>query len=63
MDDFRAFNNIDIFAWQIVCDLLELNILKTEENSSVVLGAGSPGSSPTASRPTSWTSTTSWGRS
>ena len=38
---FRAFNNIDIFfAWQIVCDLLELNILKMEENSWVVLGPG-----------------------
>ena len=41
VDVFRAFNNIDIFcAWQIVCDLLELNILEMEENSWVVLGPG-----------------------
>ena len=41
VDVFRAFDNIDIFfAWQIVCDLLELNILKMEENSWVVLGPG-----------------------
>ena len=31
---FRAFNNIDVFfAWQIICDLLEFNILKMDENS------------------------------
>ena len=41
VDVFRAFNNIDVFfAWQIVCDLLELNILKQDENSWVVLGPG-----------------------
>ena len=39
VDVFRAFHNIkDFFAWQIVCDLLELNILKMDENSWVVLG-------------------------
>ena len=39
VDVFRAFNNIDVFfAWQITCDLLELNILQQEENSWVVLG-------------------------
>ena len=38
---FRAFNNIDVFfAWQIICDLLEFNILKMDENSWVVLGPG-----------------------
>ena len=38
---FRAFNNIDVFfAWQIICDLLEFNILKMHENSWVVLGPG-----------------------
>ena len=41
VDVFRAFNNIDVFfAWQITCDLLELNILQQEENSWVVLGPG-----------------------
>lgn len=41
VDVFRAFNNIDVFfAWQIVCDLLELNVLKQDENSWVVLGPG-----------------------
>ena len=39
VDVFRAFNNIDVFfAWQITCDLLELNILQQEENFRVVLG-------------------------
>ena len=28
LDDFQSFNNIHVFfAWQITCDLLELNIL------------------------------------
>ena len=41
MDVFIAFKNIDVFfAWQIVCDLLELNVLKQDENSWVVLGPG-----------------------
>ena len=41
MDVFRAFNNINfIFAWQIICNLLELNILQQDENLWVVLGLG-----------------------
>ena len=41
VDVFRAFDNIGaFFAWQIVCDLLELNILQQDENSWVVLGPG-----------------------
>ena len=41
VDVFRAFDNIGaFFAWQIVCDLLELNILQQDEDSWVVLGPG-----------------------
>ena len=41
VDVFESFNNIkSFFSWQIVCDLLEFNIIKMSENSWVVLGPG-----------------------
>ena len=41
VDVFRAYNNIEsFFSWQIICDLMELNIVKMEENSWVLLGPG-----------------------